>query len=491
MSEAQTPKKPSRLRMCCGRLWRGTKWLTLTVVVLGVIYILWTNHRGQRAADDMIRELRDRSIPPATEDKLADHENADRFYLAASELFKNHQPLMRKAPVLSSVDWPRFGEGFTPEQAALLKQIVDDNQLAFDVLRQVKPGDRARFGISNKQDTSHGMNLLGSARRTARWLKLDSLQAAVEGDLDRAVGDSLAALHFSRQFAGDESVIVALVRMSIAALGQDSFESLLSRSELSDDQLRAMGEALNETGSSLDVPRILRQELARLPADLKYPDLPIIRGDYNYRTQVMNKYMEMMTVGSFDDEDLFAMTAWERFRDAADRTYVIWCPGYVQLTTAEKARRILTFYDQVSDPAMNPIRLAELAEQVPDDEADASLRLLLRAVLRIRADLLTGQTATEVERFRLREGRWPNDLGEVYDEVPVDPYGHAMQMSARGDELRVYSIGPNGVDDSGIQSYERDQAIDTEGKDDLAFILLNPDRRNRPATTEIETEPLN
>jgi hypothetical protein len=133
--------------------------------------------------------------------------------------------------------------------------------------------------------------------------------------------------------------------------------------------------------------------------------------------------------------------------------------------------------------------LVELSKQKPDHDALAGVMVSLRTHLKIQAKLRAAEAALEVERFRLREGRWPRDLTEVYAEVPVDPYGHKLRLISRGDEMRVYSIGPNGVDDQGIQEFEYELLSDIAEEDDLAFILLNPDQRNRPVTTIIDNAP--
>jgi hypothetical protein len=59
-------------------------------------------------------------------------------------------------------------------------------------------------------------------------------------------------------------------------------------------------------------------------------------------------------------------------------------------------------------------------------------------------------------------------------------------MARHDDTLRVYSIGVNGVDDSGINQVD-DEAV-TEEEDDRAFVLLDTDRRNRPASTTTDVD---
>ena len=110
--------------------------------------------------------------------------------------------------------------------------------------------------------------------------------------------------------------------------------------------------------------------------------------------------------------------------------------------------------------------------------------VVLRVNLKIRAELATAIAALQIEKHRLREGAWPDSMADVYDTAPVGPYGHPLQVTQHGPQRRVYSIGVNGIDDSGIDQLD-DESVTSE-EDDRAFILLDPAERNRPATTTID-----
>ena len=69
-----------------------------------------------------------------------------------------------------------------------------------------------------------------------------------------------------------------------------------------------------------------------------------------------------------------------------------------------------------------------------------------------RRDL--ARTAVAIERFRLAHGRPPGTLGELVPEllraVPNDPFdGAPLRWVSTADGYRVYSVGPDGIDQGG------------------------------------------
>jgi hypothetical protein len=64
------------------------------------------------------------------------------------------------------------------------------------------------------------------------------------------------------------------------------------------------------------------------------------------------------------------------------------------------------------------------------------------------------RTAIAAERFRLAKGRLPEGLNELVPgflaKVPADPFaGGPLGWAVSGDDCRIYSVGPDGVDQGG------------------------------------------
>ncbi len=490
------PEKSSRTRRYIRRSWRVTKWFTFIVVVLGIGYIVITNIRGQRAADQMLKELASRGIPAEAPESPPEHENASRFYHAAAELFTDDPKLFNIMPVNGMADWPLFGEGFSQEQADLLQQVITENELAFQSLRRVDPNDTVDFDLDPTNEDYTYLKILGESRRIARWLKLDSYQASSVNDTDRAVADCLAVLLLADHLTQEHYSIISLVRIGHLGLCKGAIEDLLSRAELTDQQLVAIANAIRDNRFQLDYAPVLMSELNTLPKSLKYPQWHTARDDYSswqITVAILNDPTSKYTFISGMFDQLFDAhdSYWKRFKHTVGRTFTLWCPGQSQLNTAAQAEQYLEIYDELNQPNLSPQQLLQLIEQDTTYPAISSMQVTLRAHMQMRATLAATEAALEVERFRLREGRWPKDLNEVYDETPTCDYGHELKMIVLKDKVRVYSIGANGIDDSGIGEDDYDDYDPNDPRwqnhdpDDSRFVLLNPDQRNRPATTPL------
>jgi len=95
----------------------------------------------------------------------------------------------------------------------------------------------------------------------------------------------------------------------------------------------------------------------------------------------------------------------------------------------------------------------------------------------IRDEAATGllQTELAVQAFQLEHGRYPERLDELVPDYlrqfPIDPYCDKPLVYRReGEEYRLNSVGPNGVDDGG-QRVSLEQSIEGEGDVFLATLM--------------------
>lgn len=86
-------------------------------------------------------------------------------------------------------------------------------------------------------------------------------------------------------------------------------------------------------------------------------------------------------------------------------------------------------------------------------EFEERLRESLRNV-HARTELLRLHYA--IRAFQLAEGRWPRALDELtgreLKEIPKDPFGSVFVYQPGKDRYLLYSVGPNGLDDGGIEN---------------------------------------
>ena len=128
---------------CCGRLRRGFKYLVLALLVLGAIYVVWTNHRGTQARQRIADQLQQRSLPASldewrkhAQDKIPDAENGARFYKAAFEL----QPYFGLYDDISLEPC----EQVHPESLTRIKAALDENDELFRLISKAR--EQKQFG---------------------------------------------------------------------------------------------------------------------------------------------------------------------------------------------------------------------------------------------------------------------------------------------------------------------------------------------------------
>jgi hypothetical protein len=106
----------------------------------------------------------------------------------------------------------------------------------------------------------------------------------------------------------------------------------------------------------------------------------------------------------------------------------------------------------------------------------------VRDFQRSHACLRCGIVLLAAERYRLAEQRWPTSVGELVPRFlskPVlDPYDcQPIRLQPMGDNLVIYSVGPDGVDDGGAIW----QTPSGGPGSDLGFRLWDVDKRRQPA----------
>ena len=111
---------------------------------------------------------------------------------------------------------------------------------------------------------------------------------------------------------------------------------------------------------------------------------------------------------------------------------------------------------------------------------------------RVRARLGTAVAALGCERFRLRTGRWPEQLAEVPADLlpnpPADPYtGEALRGRRTADGFVVYAVGEDLADDGGRNLNLWTTPPKTPM--DVGFRLWDADQRGLPAGPDAEPGP--
>lgn len=136
---------------------------------------------------------------------------------------------------------------------------------------------------------------------------------------------------------------------------------------------------------------------------------------------------------------------------------------------AALASAISQFRDKRQSNPFAIFKIAPMYDSAPLDK-------LHQALMRSEASRRCAEVAVALERSRLKTGKWPKELKEIDSSllaaIPTDPFdGAPLRLRVLDDGVVVYSVGPNGRDDSG------DLGDRGENSRDFGFRLWDPEKR--------------
>ncbi|AMV26485.1 hypothetical protein VT84_18950 [Gemmata sp. SH-PL17] len=275
---------------------------------------------------------------------------------------------------------------------------------------------------------------LDHARQVASLLQYDGHLAAIhKKNPSRGISSARATLSIARA-VGDEPVLISqLVRIAIAKVASQTGMQVLAWSEPTDDLTEFQAELLTEA------------------------DVPWFQIGMRGERGMIDKVFRGLEDGSIPPENAFKYASTNSpgpQHYAAFHTYKALLPGdrakCLQICTAYLEASKLPHHEQLA-----AIKQIEIPKGPPEEYRYLITRLLTPACqkiaeagLRSRADLLSAATCVACERFRIKNGRWPNDLTELtptfLPAVPVSPFdGKLITYRVFPDRIAVYCFWAN------------------------------------------------
>jgi hypothetical protein len=303
----------------------------------------------------------------------------------------------------------------------------------------------------------------GNTRLVAALLRWDTVLAVADGDKSRAANNLLALLNVSRSLGDEPFFISQLVRISSRMIAGRATEWVLAQTELSANQVEVLKLAWADDAEEPLLLNGVRGERATL--DVLFRNLAdgVVTG-------------ETLADGNPDRGISFSAYAWWLYRARVPRERA----AVHRYMTAAVAAARLPAHEQA----------AALAALQPPIEAEMVFsRLFLPAIQKVAgaywrnlAESRCVVAALACERYRLKNGRWPDQLadttGEFLASEPLDPFdGQPLRYRLHPDGVVIYSIGQDLVDDNGNI---RRTPVSEPGTDE-GFRLWNPSERGKPA----------
>jgi hypothetical protein len=296
---------------------------------------------------------------------------------------------------------------------------------------------------------------LGDMRNAANLLSLHAREAVARGEASEAIADTAALYGMSRQ-VGHSMLVSSLVGIGIDALGNKMLEMSLPAVKRPEELAGLRPDELPSLG------RMLQQGL---------------RGDERYGLMIYGSMPDMLK--SWQREPMpgidLIVTA-PSVGGMFFRVFYLDVDAYVELMEKAQGWAVQPYYQIRGElPSDHGVERHGLMTSL----IAPSLSAVFKTAGRVEAKEACGRVAVAMTRFRLDRGKLPEGLGELVPKymegIPADPFdGKPLRLAVKGDGRIIYSLGPDGVDDGGVEISGK------EGKGDVIFTLKENGAATRP-----------
>jgi hypothetical protein len=371
--------------------------------------------------------------------------------MAAKQLLSPKWPNPRTYQQMEKVHAP---EQLTATQLALLRAELASDGAARDEARKLALLPHGRYPPYSESRPAFGMDALA----LAKGLLLDAFLLAQEGDVEGALRSCRGSVNAGRSL-GDEPVFFSqLARLACQIIALRGIEYTLSQGEPAETVLA-------------DLQELLRQEEAEPWL------LHMMRGE---RAGIN----EALQAGKTNLSDLT-----QSYPNGALELFELSLPG----AKLQNLAGHISYLNQMVEIAKAPVE--EQANRTRELEASLGRQPLLvrKSVPVLRnlafetslcghANLRCAVAAVAAERYRRRNGHWPEQLSDLVAEflpaVPLDPFdGAPLHLRRTDDGLIIYSLGADRQDNGGNINRNSNASPGT----DLGLRLWDVGRRRQPA----------
>ena len=363
--------------------------------------------------------------------------NAADLYLQAAKLLKMVHD-RDGLPIIGNADLPPLGEPMSDPMRQAVTELLAANSGALKLLHEAAALEHARYPFNLRLGMGASPMHLGDLRSQAHLMCLEAVAYGEAGRTDQATQSVAGAFRVARSLMNEPVVVSQLVRVTTEDLATGVTERLVNLGELKPDHLAILSDCLAGPQRQDGMTRAMAGWRCTLSDLFQNPS----RGQ---------EWIEGPRIGPFE------------------------MPGKLQLfvhqVTGNLDRGHLAALDimtaRVELSTMAPFqakpKLAALDTQIVDlpryaiwsrQHIDPGGRAqIIEAMSFTRRQ--AGRMALAVEQFRIAHGRLPQTLEDVapefIDVVPIDPFdGKLLRYRKLDKGFVVYSVGEDGVDDSGV-----------------------------------------
>ncbi len=383
-------------------------------------------------------------IPMTSAELVEDGPGAVRTHLTPDgqrllAQFETKQPLD-----LVSKHFDKIVSSKEPWSAA--RHDLEEHQDAVASLRRMATQEGLTFDVDYDMFPYATFPEFAQVKGAARFLLADALVKSNENDFETAAQDIRAARQLGQVVARTPVLISLLVQIAIEALAARATESCLALATRSESGLKAFETVALSPEPAFDLRRALRGEA--------FMGVTLTR---NFNRMGGLKGLQSMSSG----EPGPAPQPASLLRSGVPSGLIE--RGFMARVLQYWIQAFKVMDEHPGDPVAVSTGLDRLAQDATKSKSASNtiVAVLLPVFAQAGQAEVTG-TATfrcklalaKILRWRLAHHRFPKDLVEAGVELK-DPFsGRPLRYRASGDSVRVWSVGPNLVDDGGIARSE-------------------------------------
>jgi hypothetical protein len=297
--------------------------------------------------------------------------------------------------------------------AAQRKELFEGLQPSSNALKEVKKivgMAQGRFGVKWSKDAAGTlMPHLDAVNRIGSLLRYEAIARADAGDLVGALEAGRAAVYLGRSIGDEPALVSQFVRLRCSRQAIRSLERVLAQGELAPAELDAFQQLLVDElkhPAQLIAARSARADIHEFLVVTE--NLGIDRASYQLRASMLGYHYDNLV-------DMM------RARQAHAKWlhYLNECVEITKLPIEEQEAK---FAELAMPDAQLPMLLEALFRPTDSRAPWSSPRNFQHA----QACLRSAIAALAVERYRLAEGRWPENLNALVPKyissVPIDPF---------------------------------------------------------------------